>query len=108
LAGTLCPLIVIKVALDPVDAAVEYAHERPQERMQVGLQTRVGERRDQRVEHVGECALQLHWLRQRTRIAVPELHRLLVGMLVVVVPWALPQAPSLAAAQVAGSGGPPE
>ena len=70
LAGTLGPLVVIEVTLDPVDAAVEHVHERPQQRVQVGLQTGVRQRRNQRVEHVGECALQLGGLRQRTRIGL--------------------------------------
>ena len=38
--------------------------------VQVRLQTRVGERRDQRVEHIRECALQLGRLGQRTRIGL--------------------------------------
>ena len=38
--------------------------------MQVRLQTGVRQRRNQRVEHVGECALQPGGLWQRTRIGL--------------------------------------
>lgn len=38
--------------------------------MQVGLEAGVGERRHQRIEHVGERALELRGLRQRTRIGL--------------------------------------
>jgi hypothetical protein len=70
LPGTLCPLVVIEVALDPVDAAMEHVYERPQERVQVRLQPRVRKRRDQRIEYVGKGALQLRGLGQRTRIGL--------------------------------------
>ena len=70
LARALGALVGIQVALDPVDAPVEHVHDRPQQCVQVRFQSRVGQRRDQRIEHIGEGALQLRGLGQRTRIGL--------------------------------------
>ena len=63
-------LVGIEVALDSVDAAVENVHDRPQQGVQVGLEAGVGQGRHQRIEHVGERALELRGLGQRARIGL--------------------------------------
>jgi hypothetical protein len=70
LARTLCGLVGIELTLDPADAAVEDIHDRPEQCLQVGFKASVGQGCDQRIEHVGEGALQLGRLRQRTRIGL--------------------------------------
>ena len=56
LAALLGALVVVKLALHAVDGAVEEIDHRPQEIFEVGLDARVTERHDQRIENVGDGA----------------------------------------------------
>ena len=51
-----------------MDAAVEQVDDRPEQIGQVGLKPGVGKRRDQRIENVGERALQPSRIGQRARV----------------------------------------
>ena len=70
LARTLRRLVGIEFALDAVDAAVKHVHDRPQQTLQIGFEARVGEGGHERIEHIGEGALEPGRLRQRTRIGL--------------------------------------
>ena len=56
LAAALGLLVVVELALDPVGGAVEEVDRRPEQVVEVGFEARVGERRDQGVEDVGDGA----------------------------------------------------
>ena len=54
LAAALRLLVVVELAFDAIDRAVEEVDRRPEERVEIGLEPRVGEGRDERVEDVGD------------------------------------------------------
>ena len=56
LAAPLGLLIVVELALDAVRGAVEEIDRGPEQILEIGLEARVAERRDQRVEDVGDGA----------------------------------------------------
>ena len=56
LAALLRDLVVVKLAVDAVGGAVEEIGGRPEQALEVGFESRVTERRDQRVEDVGDGA----------------------------------------------------
>ena len=56
LAAPLRLLVVVEFAFDPVDGAVEEIDRRPEQVLEVGFEARVAQRRDQRVEDVGDGA----------------------------------------------------
>ena len=70
LAALLAPLVAVELALDAVDGAVEQVDGRPQQVLEIGLEAGVGERRDQRVEDVGDGAGDGVGFRQRPRIGL--------------------------------------
>ena len=53
---------------DPVRGAVEEVDRRPEQRLEVGFEARVAERRDQRVEDVGDGAADGVGFGQRPRV----------------------------------------
>ena len=70
LAAALRLLVVVELALDAVDGAVEEVDEGPEQVVEIGLEAGVGERRDERVEDVGERRLRRLGLGQRPRIGL--------------------------------------
>ena len=54
LAAPLRLLVVVELAFDPVGGAVEEIDRRPEQVLEVGFEARVGQRRDERVEDVGD------------------------------------------------------
>jgi hypothetical protein len=56
LAAPLRLFVVVELALDPVDGAVEQVDGRPQQIVEVGLEARVAQRRDQGIEDVDDGA----------------------------------------------------
>ena len=70
LAALLCVFIVVELALYAVDGAVEEIDGRPEQVVEIGFEARVGERRDQRVEDVGDSAGDGVGFRQRPRIGL--------------------------------------
>ncbi len=65
LAALLRNLVVVDLAYDAVGGAVKQVDRRPQQVFEIGFETRVAERRDQRVEDVGDGAADGIGLRQR-------------------------------------------
>ncbi len=70
LAALLGVLIVVERALHAVDGAVEEVDGRPQQVVEVGFEARVTQRRDQRVEDVGDGAADGIGLGQRPRVGL--------------------------------------
>ena len=68
LAAPLRLLIVVELALDAGDGAVEEVDGRPEQLFEVGLEARVAQCGDERVEDVGDGAGDRLRLRQRPRI----------------------------------------
>src|SRR3979411_3265435 len=56
LAALLRDLVVVELAFDAIGGAVEEIDRGPQQALEIGLQARVAERRDQGVEDVGDRA----------------------------------------------------
>jgi hypothetical protein len=56
LAAKLRLFVVVELALDPADGAMEEIDRRPNQIFEVGFETSIGERRDERVENVGDRA----------------------------------------------------
>ena len=66
LAAPLRLLVAVELAFDPVGGAVEQVDGRPEQVLEVGLEARVGEGRDQGVEDVGERGADRCGLGQRS------------------------------------------
>ena len=70
LAAPLRLLVVVEIALDAVDLAVEEVDDRPEQVGQIFLEARVGQHRAEGVEDFGELGLRPFRLRQRPRIGL--------------------------------------
>jgi hypothetical protein len=70
LAAALHLLVAVELPLDPVDGAMEQVDGRPQQVLEVGLETGVGEGRDQRIEDVDDGAGDDVAFRQRAGIGL--------------------------------------
>ena len=68
LAAPLRVLVVVEIALRAVGGAVEEIDGAPEEVFEVGLEARVGERRDERIEDVDEGRPHGRLVRQGARI----------------------------------------
>ena len=56
LAALLRQLVIVQLALDPLDGAMEEVDRRPEQVLEVGFDPGVGQRHDQRIEDVGDGA----------------------------------------------------
>src|SRR5260370_335575 len=70
LAPVLRALVVVELTLDPVGRAMEQIDGRPQQLLEIGLETSITERRDERIEDVDDGAGDSSGCRQRSGVGI--------------------------------------